>query len=82
MALPANAAKRVTVAQLEETLTRATAAHKKDEDIARQVASMELSERLTDRTLGRLNTQFASGSQPAMALLLLADRSAFRPACK
>ena len=76
-ALPANAAKRVTVAQLEETLTRATAAHKKDEDIARQVASMELSERLTDRTLGRLNTQFASGSQPAMALLLLADRSAF-----
>jgi VWFA-related protein len=38
---------------------------------------VRLSERLTDLALGELSKQFAGGSQPAMALLLLADRSSF-----
>ena len=77
MAFPSWAAKRMTVAQLEQMLVTARAAHKSDIEIAHKVSDVELSERLTDVTLARLNKQFASGSQSAMALLLLADRSAF-----
>jgi hypothetical protein len=43
----AGAAKRVTVAQLEQALTAAQTAHKPDVEIARQLANFELSERLT-----------------------------------
>jgi VWFA-related protein len=75
--IPAGAAKRSTVAQLEQALNAAVVAHKSDIEIARKISDVELSERLTDIALGRLNKQFASGSRPVMALLLLADRSAF-----
>jgi hypothetical protein len=75
--LPAGAAKRVTVAQLEQALTAASAAGKPDAEIARQIGGMELSERLTEATLDRLSAQVASGSQAALALQLLADQSAF-----
>ncbi len=77
MAFPSWAAKRMTVAQLEQMLGTESAAHKSDIEIARKISDIELSERLTDVVLGRLNKQFSSGSQPLMALLLLADRSAF-----
>ena len=77
MAVPSWAAKRMTVVQLERMLSTERAAHKSDIEIARKINDVELSERFTDVTLGRLNKQFASGSEPAMALLLLADRSAF-----
>ena len=77
LAFPSWAAKRVTVAQLEQMLGTERAAHKSEIEIARKISDVELSERLTDVALGRLNKQFASGSRPAMALLLLADRSAF-----
>ena len=77
MAFPSWAAKRMTVAQLEQALIADSAAHKSDAEIARKLNSTELSERLTDVTLGRLNKHFPSGSRSAMALLLLADRSAF-----
>jgi len=77
MAFPSWAAKRMTVAQLEQMLGEERAAHKLDIEIARKLGEIELAERLTDVTLGRLNQQFSSGSPPAMALLLLADRSAF-----
>ena len=46
-ALTAGAAKRGTVAQLDQALTAAYAEHKADADIARQIGNMELSERLT-----------------------------------
>jgi len=42
MAMPAFAAHRLTVAQLGETLSADIAQHRTDEDIARQVAGMEL----------------------------------------
>ena len=67
----------MTVVQLEQMLGTERAAHKSDIEIARKINDVELSERLTDVALVRLNKQFASGSRPAMALLLLADRSAF-----
>lgn len=75
--LPAGAAKRLTVAQLEQAISAAVAAHKPDAEIARQIGGMELSERVTEATLGRLNAYLAPGSQAALALQLLADRSAF-----
>jgi hypothetical protein len=77
MAFPAWAEKRVTVAQLEQTLTAITAAHKPDAEIARQIAGIKLSERITEATLARLNGHLDTGSQAAQALQLLADQSSF-----
>jgi VWFA-related protein len=73
----AGAAKRVTVAQLEQALTAAQTAHKPDPEIARQIGGLELSERLTEATLNRLTASLDAGSQAARALQLLADQSAF-----
>jgi hypothetical protein len=70
-------AKRVTVAQLEQVLVIASAAHKSDADMVRQIDGMDLSERLTETTLDRLTAQLALGAQAALALRLLADQSAF-----
>jgi VWFA-related protein len=77
MALPAWAGKRMSIAQLEHILNADGAAHKSDAEIARQIRIIELSERLTDATFERLNRHFAAGSQAALALILLADRSSF-----
>ena len=76
-ALTAGAAKRGTVAQLDQALTAAYAEHKADADIARQIGKMELSERLTEPALIRLSAHVAAGSKAALALELLADQSAF-----
>jgi VWFA-related protein len=76
-ALPAAAAKRVTVAQLEQALTASVAAHKPDAEIAHQLLSMEPTERLTETTLGRLKSLVDPGSRTALALELLADQSEF-----
>jgi hypothetical protein len=77
MTLPIGAAKRVTVAQLEQALAAATAAHKADAEKARMIAGMVLSERLSESTLQRLDTQLDAGPQVALAVQLLADQSAF-----
>jgi hypothetical protein len=77
MALPAGAAKRVTVAQLEQALITAGAAHKPDLEMMRLIGEMELSERLTEDTLGRLNAKLGLGSEAALALRLLAHQSEF-----
>ena len=77
LALPTWAAKRLSVTQLEQMLDADVAAHKQDAEIARKISGIELSERLTEVALGRLNQHFASDSDSAAALLLLADRSAF-----
>ena len=73
----AGAAKRVTVAQLEQALNAAQTAHKPDPEIAHQIGGLELSERLTEATLNRLTASLDAGSQAALALQLLADQSAF-----
>lgn len=77
MAVPAYGAKRATVAQLEQLLSHERATHKADLEIAKQISDLELSERLTEETLSRLRQPFAGDSRTAMALILLADRSAF-----
>jgi len=77
MVLPAVAAKRVTVAQLQQSLAADTASHRADADTAHHLADFELSERLTDATLGRLAKNLPLGPRTALALQLLADQSAF-----
>jgi len=80
--LPAGAAKPgavigVTVAQLEQSLTVASAAKKSDAAIARIIGGMELSERLTEPTLERLSANLKADSKAALALHLPADQSTF-----
>ena len=77
LVVPAGAARRVTVAQLAETLSAAAAQHRSDEEIARQVASLELSERLTPATLDQFAAKIPLQPRTALALQLLSDQSAF-----
>jgi hypothetical protein len=77
LTFPAGAAKRVTVAQLEQALATATSAHKADAEMARMIAGWVLSERLSEGTLERLDTRLDAGPQVALAMQLLADQSAF-----
>jgi len=77
VALQAVAAKRVTVAQLENLLTEDLVAHRVDTDIAHHLADFELTERLTDVSLGRLAKNLLLGPRTALALQLLADQSSF-----
>ena len=76
-AIPLSASKHTTVAQLQEALNTAINAHKPDTEIAREIGGFELTERLTESTLGRLEARLVPGTQGARALELLADRSAF-----
>jgi VWFA-related protein len=73
----AGASKHVTVAQLEQALSAAHAAHRPDAEIAHQIGGLELSERLTEATFNRLAAYLDAGSQAALALQLLADQSVF-----
>jgi VWFA-related protein len=77
MALPSLAGRRMSVAQLEQTLNADIAARKPDAEIVRQIRVIELSERLSDPTFDRLSRQFAADSQAGLALRLLADQSSF-----
>jgi VWFA-related protein len=77
VALPSWAAKHMTVAQLAQMLSAESAVHKPDAEIAQKINGVELSERLSEKTLGQLSQPFPAGSKAAVALLLLADRSAF-----
>jgi hypothetical protein len=77
LASSAGASKRVTAAQLEQALLAAHTANKPDAEIARQIGSLELSERLTEAALNRLTAYLDASSQAALALQLLADQSAF-----
>ncbi len=77
MVLPAAAARRVTVTQLEQALAADSAAHRADSDAARNIGQLELTERLTDATLGRIAAKLTLGPRTALALQLLADQSAF-----
>jgi hypothetical protein len=75
-ALQACAQHRVTVNQLEQTLSTSVSKHRNDTDIARQLGNLQLSERLTDHARDRLIASFALQSHAALALELLADESA------
>jgi len=77
VALSAGAAKRLSVAQLENWLSEAKAKQKPDAELGRKIGGMELSERHTQATLDRLTKNLALGTQATQALQLLADQSAF-----
>lgn len=77
MVLPAHAGKHLTVAQLEQTLAADFASHRTDDQIAHKLDDLEPSERLTTTALDRLGASFSPGPKAALALELLADRSAF-----
>ena len=77
LAPPSLAAKRVTVEQLRQILTEQQAAHKADSDIAQQVGSVELTERLTGTALEALVAQSNPGAKTMLALDLLGDASSF-----
>ena len=75
--VPTCAARPVSIAQFERTLAESSAAHRPDQEIARRITNLELSERLTESTLNRIVSDFAPGAQTKAALQLLADQSAF-----
>ena len=77
MVLPAFGSKRVTVVQLEQILTIETSEHRPDADVAHHIADLELSERLTEVTLGRFAKNLTLGPRTALALQLIADQSSF-----
>jgi VWFA-related protein len=67
-------AEAVTVEQLEHTLADAHA--KKDQDLAKKLGGMQLSERLSSQRLAGIQATLP-GDKSRMALLALADASAF-----
>jgi hypothetical protein len=77
MTLPVGAAKRTTVAQLEQALAAATAAHKAGAGMVRMIAGMVLSERLSAGTLERIDARLNAGPQVSLAMQLLAAESEF-----
>lgn len=70
-------AARVTVVQLTQTLIAGVGAHKPDAEIARQIADMELSERLTEGMSARPAATLNADPQATLALRLLGDQSVF-----
>jgi hypothetical protein len=74
LAVPVFAADQVTVAELETTVDKA---HRKpDAHVARQLDQLELTERLSTVRLSKLNAEMP-GAEARLALIALADRSAF-----
>jgi hypothetical protein len=76
-ALPAPAAQRITVVDLQQFLTAEYAAHTSDSSIAGHLGVMELSEQLTETTFDRITEELKPGKKTAQALQLMADQSAF-----
>jgi VWFA-related protein len=74
LTLSAHGAKRVTVAELEQVLEGIHG--KTDGDVAWQVANLQLTERLTDVPLARMQIRLP-GEQSRQALRALADQVAF-----
>ena len=74
---PCHGAKRLTVAQLEQTLAAETSAHKSDLEIARHFAGIALSERISQTTFARITEPFRSSPQSLQALRILADQAEF-----
>jgi VWFA-related protein len=77
MAIPSEAAKRLTVAQLGKMLAADLAAQKQDSEVASQLAGISLAERIPRTTFARLIAQFRSGSQTSLALTIIANQSEF-----
>ena len=75
LALPANAARRVSVAELQQILTAESRAGKSDTEIARQIGNLELTEQLSALTRSRIDLEVKPGAKTALALDLLTGPS-------
>ena len=76
-ALPSQCEKRLSITQLERLLVEDNSRHKPDFDIAKQIAGVALTERISDTSFARLKAICASSPQASLALRLLADQSEF-----
>jgi hypothetical protein len=72
--LPAFAAKQITVEQLEHQLSDAHG--KRDQDLAKQLGDVQLTERLSSPRLAKIDASLP-GEKSRLALLAIADASAF-----
>jgi len=77
LSLSAHATKPLTVAQLEQKLSDAMAAHRTDSELAKKIGSFELTERWTPTAQARLNAKLSAEPLARLAMQLLADQSAF-----
>jgi len=77
--IPAMAAKPVTVEQLHKLLDARRTANKQDDEIAKELSSLQLTEQLTAVTLSQLTKEMLPGPKTAEALDLLVDSSGFLP---
>jgi hypothetical protein len=75
IALPALATHRVTVDQFHNWLAARKASNQSDVEIAKQISTLQLLERLSPATLASLKSEFSPGPRTAQALDLLADCS-------
>lgn len=71
------AAKRLTVAQLEQSLASDVAGGKRDSEIAGRLANIALSERIPQAAFASLIAQFRSSPQTSLALATIANQSEF-----
>ena len=76
VSLPALAAKRMTVDQLQQTISIAEQTHRPDAVVAQQLADAVLGEQLSSTTLKKM-TASSPGPKTSEELRLLADQSAF-----
>jgi VWFA-related protein len=76
LTLPAHAARRLTVEQLQQLLATAQSTHKPDEETAQQLAASELTTQLSPAMLQQL-APLAPGPKSTQALQVLADESVF-----
>jgi hypothetical protein len=74
--LPVFATHRVTVDQFHSWLAARKASSQSDNEIAKQIATLQLLERLSPPTLASIKAEFSPGPKTAQALDLLADCSA------
>ncbi len=74
--LASYATDRATVDQLRQALLSRQAAHDSDENLARYIGSVELTERLTPLTQSQIRASLSAGPKTAQALDLLTDESA------
>ena len=74
--LPVFATHRVTVDQFHSWLAARKASSQSDNEIAKQIATLQLLERLSPSALAGLKTEFSPGPRTTEALDLLADCSA------
>jgi hypothetical protein len=77
LVLPARAATRVTVAQLEQFLTSRQASKESDGETADRLGAVQLTEQLTAQTFARIESETSLGPSTLAQLRLLATSSIF-----